>query len=149
VTESRPVSLHLTLPLPPGINNQYVQAGKKRVLSAGAKKFKVDVLKLISSLRERPSWDPLVESAIRRSLVGMYMTFYFETPMKRDLDGGLKIAIDSVAEALGFDDRTVVDLHLTKQIDPLRPRLELDIETITDWTFDQSYIYLGEPDSEG
>ena len=144
MTESRPVSLHLTLPLPPGINSQYVQAGKRRVLSAGAKKFKNEVLALISSLREKPSWDPLVEAQIRRSLVGMYMTFYFETPMKRDLDGGLKIAIDSVAEALSFDDRTVVDLHLTKQIDPLHPRLELDIETIHDWTFDQSYIYLGD-----
>ena len=144
MTESRPVSLHLTLPLPPGINGQYVQAGNRRVLSASAKKFKQQVLALISSLREKPSWDPLVESHIRRSLVGMYMTFYFETPMKRDLDGGLKIAIDSVAEALNFDDRTVVDLHLTKQIDPLHPRLELDIESIEDWTFDQSYIYLGE-----
>ena len=144
MTERRPVSLHLTLPLPPGINSQYVQAGKKRVLSAGARKFKNEVLSLISALREKPSWDPLVEAQIRRNLVGIYMTFYFETPMKRDLDGGLKIAIDSVAEALSFDDRTVVDLHLTKQIDPLHPRLELDIETIHDWTFDQSYIYLGE-----
>jgi crossover junction endodeoxyribonuclease RusA len=149
MTAVEPVSLHLTLPLPPGINGQYVQARNRRVLSASAKKFKKDVLTLISSLRERPSWDPLVESAIRQNLVGMYLTFYFETPMKRDLDGGLKIAIDSVAEALRFDDRTVVDLHLTKQIDPLHPRLELDIETITDWTFDQSYVYLGEVESEG
>ena len=148
MTEARPVSLHLTLPLPPGINSQYVQAGKRRVLSAGARKFKNEVLALISSLREKPSWDPLVEAQIRRSLVGMYMTFYFETPMKRDLDGGLKIAIDSVAEALSFDDRTVVDLHLTKQIDPLHPRLELDIETIEDWTFDQSYIYLGDESTQ-
>lgn len=147
MTETRPVSLHLTLPLPPGINSQYVQAGNRRVLSAGAKKFKNQVLALIASLREKPSWDPLVEAQIRRSLVGMYMTFYFKTPLKRDLDGGLKIAIDSVAEALNFDDRTVVDLHLTKQIDPLNPRLELDIETIEDWTFDQSYIYLGDETS--
>ncbi|MEJ7839612.1 MAG: RusA family crossover junction endodeoxyribonuclease [Thermomicrobiales bacterium] len=144
MSETRPVSLHLTLPLPPGINSQYVQAGKRRVLSAGARKFKNQVLALISSLRQQPTWDPLIEAQIRRSLVGMYMTFYFETPLKRDLDGGLKIAIDSVAEALHFDDRTVVDLHLTKQIDPLHPRLEMDIETIEDWTFDQSYIYLGE-----
>ena len=149
MTEPRPVSLHLTLPLPPGINSQYVQAGKRRVLSVGARKFKKDVLALVSKLRERPSWDPLVEAQIRESLVGIYMTFYFETPMKRDLDGGLKIAIDSVAEALMFDDRTVVDLHLTKQIDPLHPRLELDIETIHDWTFDQSYIYLGDESIPG
>lgn len=144
MTDPPPVSLHLTLPLPPSINSQYVTAGKKRVLSAGARKFKKDVAKLIGSLRERPDWPVRDEQRIRDSLLGMYMTFYFETPLKRDLDGGLKIAIDAIAESLGFDDRTVVDLHLTKQIDPLHPRLEVDLETIAEWTFDQSYVYLGD-----
>lgn len=144
MSKEAPVSLHLTLPLPPSINSQYVMAGKKRVLSAGARKFKINVAKQIGALRERPEWPVLDEQRIRQSLLGMYLTFYFETPLKRDLDGGLKIAIDAVAEALGFDDRTIVDLHLTKQIDPLRPRLELDLETIANWTFDQSYVYLGE-----
>ena len=144
MSKEPPVSLHLVLPLPPSINSQYVTAGKRRVLSAGAKKFKANVAKQIDSLRERPDWPVLDEQRIRASLLGMYLTFYFETPMKRDLDGGLKIAIDAVAEALGFDDRTIVDLHLTKQIDPLKPRLELDLETIADWTFDQSYVYLGD-----
>jgi len=46
------------------------------------------------------------------------------------------------------DDRAVVDLHLTKQIDPLRPRLEVEIETISDWTFDREYVYLGDADED-
>jgi hypothetical protein len=37
----------------------------------------------------------------------------------------------------------VVDLHLTKQIDPLNPRLEVELETIVDWSFDQEFVYLG------
>lgn len=148
-SSSPPVSLHLSLPLPPGINNQYVTVGKRRVLSTGARKFKQDVAKIVDGLRERPGWPVRDEQRIRDSLLGMYLTFYFETPLKRDLDGGLKIAIDAVAESLGFDDRTIVDLHLTKQIDPLRPRLEIDLETIADWTFDQSYVYLGGDDAEG
>jgi hypothetical protein len=41
----------------------------------------------------------------------------------------------------------VVDLHLTKQIDPLAPRLELELEVIESWTFDPQYVLLS-ADSE-
>ncbi|MDQ3442940.1 MAG: RusA family crossover junction endodeoxyribonuclease, partial [Chloroflexota bacterium] len=84
------------------------------------------------------------ERALASSYIGVYLTFYFETPMRRDLDGGLKIALDAMASGLGFDDRKVVDIHLTKRIDPLRPRLEVELETIADWQFDESYVYLGD-----
>lgn len=142
---AKPVSLTLTLPLPPGVNNQYVTVGKRRVLSKPAQAFKRDVTKLLSGMRERGQLDPVVEKAFGASLVGAYFTFYFETPMRRDLDGGLKIALDALAKNLGFDDRAVVDMHLTKQIDPLHPRLEVELETIYDWSFDKEYVYLGEP----
>jgi hypothetical protein len=33
---------------------------------------------------------------------------------------------------------------LSKRIDPLHPRVEVDIETIADWEFDRTYRYLGE-----
>jgi crossover junction endodeoxyribonuclease RusA len=140
------VTLALTLPLPPGVNNQYVTVGKRRVLSKTAQTFKRDATKLISSMREKGRIDPLHEQAIQKSLLGIYLTFYFETPMRRDLDGGLKIALDVLATNLGFDDRSVVDLHLTKQIDPLHPRVEVELETIHDWTFDKEYVYLGGSD---
>lgn len=143
-----PVSLSLTLPLPPGVNNQYVTVGKRRVLSKPAQAFKRDVTKLLVGMRERGELDPVVEKAFGASLIGAYFTFYFETPMRRDLDGGLKIALDALATSLGFDDRSVVDIHLTKQIDPLHPRLEVELETILDWAFDQEYVYLGEPSLE-
>jgi crossover junction endodeoxyribonuclease RusA len=145
----RPASLSLTLPLPPGVNNQYVTVGKRRVLSKPAQAFKRDVTKLLAGMRERGQLDPAIEQAFGASLIGAYLTFYFETPMRRDLDGGLKIALDALAKGLGFDDRSVVDMHLTKQIDPLHPRLEVELETIVDWTFDKEYVYLGEPGREG
>lgn len=142
---TQPVSLSLTLPLPPGVNNQYVTVGKRRVLSKSARAFKQDVTTHLAALRERGELTPAVERAFADSLIGVYLTFYFETPMRRDLDGGLKIALDALATGLGFDDRSVVDLHLVKQIDPLHPRLEVELETIADWSFDRSYVYLGEP----
>ena len=139
-----PTSLKLTLPLPPGVNNQYVSVGKRRVLSQPAKAFNRDVAKIVERCRRDGIVTPGLETGFREAMLGVYLTFYFETPMRRDLDGGLKIALDALCRALDLDDRTVVDLHLTKQIDPLHPRLELEMESITDWTFDQSYVYLGE-----
>jgi crossover junction endodeoxyribonuclease RusA len=121
--------------------------GRRRVLSAPAKAFKRDVKKIVERARLGGVISVAMDEALNNSLLGFYFTFYFETPLKRDLDGGLKIALDALCEALGVDDRTVVDLHLTKQIDPLRPRLEVELETISDWSFDRSYVYLGDRDS--
>jgi crossover junction endodeoxyribonuclease RusA len=105
------------------------------------------VRKLIETARLKGTIPVADERAIRESLLGIYLTFHFETPYRRDLDGGLKIALDAVCEALGVDDRMVVDLHLTKQIDPLAPRLELELEVIESWTFDPQYVLLS-ADSE-
>jgi crossover junction endodeoxyribonuclease RusA len=143
-SDSAPVTIRLTLPLPPGVNNQYVTAGSRRVLSKPAKAFKDEVTKLLLAHRERNRITAAQERALASSWIGVYLTFYFETPLKRDLDGGLKIALDAIAAGLGFDDRKVVDIHLTKRIDPLRPRLEVELETIAEWEFDESYVYLGD-----
>jgi len=141
---SQETTLSLLLPLPPGVNNQYVTVGNRRVLSKSARAFRKDVTVVIERLRTHGDIEPTVEKSLQRSLLGVYCTFYFTSPMRRDLDGGLKITLDALGDCLGFDDRHVVDLHLVKQIDPLHPRLEVEIETIGDWSFDQSYVYLGE-----
>jgi crossover junction endodeoxyribonuclease RusA len=143
-----PVTLALTLPMPPGVNNQYVTVGRRRVLSKPAQAFNRDVSTTVDRARREGAVSPAIAAALRDALLGIYLTFYFETPMRRDLDGGLKIALDALARALDFDDRAVVDLHLSKRIDPLRPRLEVEIETIHDWSFDRAYIYLGERPAE-
>jgi crossover junction endodeoxyribonuclease RusA len=141
---NRETTLRLVLPMPPGVNNQYVTVGNRRVLSKPARAFRKDVSVLIERLRTKGQLDPAHEKALQSSLLGIYLTFYFTSPMRRDLDGGLKITLDALGDTLGFDDRRVVDLHLTKQIDPLHPRLEVEIEMISDWTFDQTFVYLGE-----
>jgi len=149
MSKTAPITISLTLPLPPSINEQYVVVGKrKRVLTKVAQTWKKDATKAISMLRDRSTISPVEERELARNLLGVYMTFYFKTPMRRDLDGGLKIALDTIATNLGFDDRNVVDLHLTKQIDPLHPRLEVEIETISDWSFDQEYVLLPQEDEE-
>lgn len=137
-------TMHLVLPLPPGVNNQYVTIGKRRVLSAAAKTFNRDVAKIIGNLRTFGQLSAAAEAALADASIGVYLVYYFETPHKRDLDGGLKITLDALSRNLGFDDRAVVDIHLSKKIDPLAPRVEVDLETIHDWEFDRTYHYLGE-----
>jgi crossover junction endodeoxyribonuclease RusA len=136
-------TFRVVLPLPPGINNQYVTVGRRRVLSTPAKSFNRDVVKVIAALRLSGELLPATERALSDSHLGVYLVYYFETPHRRDLDGGLKITLDALGRALAFDDRAVVDLHLTKKIDPLHPRVEVEVETIADWEFDRSYLYLG------
>lgn len=147
-TDGPVASLRLVLPLPPGVNNQYATVGKRRVLSAEARAFNRDVAKAVSRLRSQGRIAPPVERSLTTSHLGAYLVFFFETPHRRDLDGGLKITLDALGRALGFDDRSVVDLHLTKRIDPLHPRLEVELESIADWEFDRTYYYLGTESAE-
>ena len=139
-----PINLRITLPLPPGVNNQYVTIGRRRVLSQAASAFNRDVTKCVAGLRAKGAISPQSEEDLGSSLLGVYLAYFFETPHRRDLDGGLKITLDALGRALGFDDRAVVDLHLTKRIDPLHPRVEVELETIDNWEFDRTYRYLGD-----
>lgn len=138
-----------SLPLPPGINQQYATVGKRRVLSKASRRYKRTAIKHIQRLRfEDRIPDRLVE-ALANGYVGLFIDFYFKTPLRRDLDGGLKIAQDAICEALGINDNRVVDVHLVKRIDPRHPRLEVELEAIPDWQFDEEYVYIpeGEPNA--
>lgn len=139
------ISLKFTVPLPPSINSQYLTVGRRRVLSKTAKSFKADVKKIVERHRAAGAFTVQHELAMRGSLLGIYLTFHFETPFRRDLDGGLKVALDALCEAIGLDDRMVVDLQLLKRVDTLHPRLEIEMETIEEWSFDPQYVLLAEP----
>jgi crossover junction endodeoxyribonuclease RusA len=141
---SRPAGIALVLPLPPGINNQYATVNGRRVLSAEARRFKVGTGEHISRMRFSGEISDGVLAALRGGYLSLFIDFYFATPMKRDLDGGLKITQDAICEALGINDNRVVDIHLVKRIDPLNPRIEVQVETIPEeeWQFDEEYVYL-------
>jgi crossover junction endodeoxyribonuclease RusA len=40
------------------------------------------------------------------------------------------------------DDRRVVDIHLVKRIDPLHPRIEVELEALEDWAFEDDRAVL-------
>ena len=136
--------LHLTLPIPPGINEQYATINGHRVSTAVARRFKKDVKnKLVALEREGVLHEELRER-LRRGYLSLLLAFYFETPLKRDLDGGLKITQDALCEGLGLNDNRVVSIHLLKYIDPLHPHLDVELEALNDWHFDEEYVVLGQ-----
>lgn len=135
-----------SLPLPPGINHQYVTLKNgRRALSRESKAWKRAAQQELEVLR----FDGRIpEAFIRVAAQGylcLFLDFYFESPLRRDLDGGLKILQDTICQVLGVDDNRVVDIHLLKRLDPLRPRVQVQLEALTDWQFDDDYTYLGPP----
>ena len=135
-------TLRVTLPLPPGVNNQYVTVGRRRVLGKEAKAFKIQAASVIRGLLiDDPDAEAMV-ATLSDTPFACDFVFYFETPFKRDLDGGLKIALDALGESLGIDDRYAVSLTLEKRIDPLNPRLEVELGPLPDWRFDEEYVVL-------
>lgn len=136
--------VHFTLPLPPSINNQYTQVGKMRVLSKEHEAFKRQVERRIHRLRvDGVITDAFIE-ALKAGWIGLFLDFYFETPLRRDLDGGLKITQDAILSAMGVNDNRVVDIHLVKRIAPNNPRVEIELEVIPEWQFDEEFVYREE-----
>ena len=124
--------LRFELPLPPGVNNQYATVNGRRILSAEARRWRRVAEQQIGALEI----DDPFRLILRDGYLAVFFDFYFETPLKRDLDGGLKIALDAICAALDIDDRRVVDIHLVKRIDPLRPHVAVELEALDDWSFE-------------
>jgi len=118
-------------------------------LSKDSRNYKKEVQAIMRRLRVDGTISTGLVTALREGFVGLFIDFYFETPHRRDLDGGLKITQDAICDALGVNDNRVVDVHLVKRIDPLRPHIEVELEAIADWQFDNEYVYLGKEEHGG
>jgi len=139
---SKTALLRLTLPLPPSINEQYATVGGRRVSTKAARRFKQQVRDILRSLESQGVLHADLRSTLHQSYLALFLDFYFTTPLKRDLDGGLKITQDALCEGLALNDNRVVDIHLTKHIDPLHPHLYVELEAIPEWQFDKEYVLL-------
>lgn len=136
----------ITLELPPGINQQYVTLKNgRRGLSQASKAWKKGARQEIALHRFDGRLDDAFVARAQSGYLALTLEFYFESPLRRDLDGGLKILLDTLCDALDVDDNRVVDIHLSKRIDPLRPRVEVLVEALPTWKFDDEYTYLGPP----
>jgi len=117
--------LRLVLPLPPSINHQYATVQGRRVLSRSGREFKAFVAAQVESWLDA---HPQVDTALfQRQYLALTITFYFASVLRRDLDGGLKIAQDALCEALGVNDNLVIEIHLSKRLDRHCPRIEVHL----------------------
>jgi crossover junction endodeoxyribonuclease RusA len=143
-TRENSPSLLVTLPLPPSINAQYATVEGRRTLTETSRKWKRLVEKRLEKLEDDEILTDELKAGFARSYISVFMEFFFPTPHRRDLDGGLKISLDALCEALNINDNRVVEIHLVKRIDPLDPRLQVSMEGIKNWAFDEQYVLLDE-----
>lgn len=120
-------SLLITMPIPPSVNHQYATVNGRRLLSSAGRAYKLHVGQQV--------WIVLVESGCRTALLeclhsnplALSIRFFFTSALRRDVDGGLKIAQDALCEGLGLNDNRIVETHLYKDIDKLNPRIEVSL----------------------
>lgn len=134
--------LYLTLPIPPSINEQYATVNGMRVSTVVARRFKQQVRLKLNALEREGKLTRELRERLRENYLALFLAFYFETPLKRDLDGGLKITQDAICESLGLNDNRIVTIHLVKYIDPLQPHVEVELEALDEWQFDEEYRVL-------
>ena len=121
--------LVLVLPLPPSINHQYATVQGRRVLSRAGREFKSLVAEEVENWLDKY---PYVDVALfQQHYLALTIMFYFRAALRRDLDGGLKIAQDALCEALGVNDNLVIEIHLSKRVDRHCPRMEVQLTALT------------------
>lgn len=115
----------LTLPIPPSVNHQYATVNGRRLLSAKGRAFKAFVGQhILVALAQSPHGATLRHNLQQASL-SLSIRFFFASSLRRDTDGGLKIAQDALCEGLGLNDNRVMETHLYKYQDRDNPRMEI------------------------
>jgi crossover junction endodeoxyribonuclease RusA len=71
-------------------------------------------------------------SRLQSAQLALSIRFFFTSSLRRDVDGGLKIAQDALCEGLGLNDNRIVETHLYKHVDKGNPRIELTLSAAAD-----------------
>ena len=124
--------LCVCLPVPPSINHQYATVNGRRILSAAGRRYKTDVGHQVLLALAQSGCREAVLATFRSRYLSLSMRFHFRTPLRRDVDGGVKITQDAVLEALGLNDNRIVELHLFKSLDDKPPHVEILLSPCSD-----------------
>ncbi|UCE63946.1 MAG: RusA family crossover junction endodeoxyribonuclease [Nitrospirota bacterium] len=119
--------LVLALPVPPSINHQYATVNGRRVLSSKGRRYKANVAQQILAALMRSSERMDLLKNLRTDALKLSIRFFFTSALRRDIDGGLKIAQDAICDALDINDNRIVEIHLYKAIDANCPRMECSL----------------------
>jgi crossover junction endodeoxyribonuclease RusA len=139
-------TLAFTLPLPPSFNQQYFTHQGYHVLTPWSRRYRDSVAFQLLQMHWGDRLGDEFLAAAGRGYLSLFLRYFFASPRRRDLDGGLKIVQDAVVtRGLGVDDSRVVDVRLLKQVDPLRPRVEVSIDVVDAWDWDAAEEDGGAP----
>jgi crossover junction endodeoxyribonuclease RusA len=122
-------ALSITLPIPPSVNHQYATVNGRRLLSSKGRAYKAQVSQLVWLNVIQSHNHSLIQSAMQSASLTLSIRFYFTSALRRDVDGGLKIAQDALCEGLGINDNRIVETHLYKHVDKANPRIEVCLTT--------------------
>jgi crossover junction endodeoxyribonuclease RusA len=125
-----PESLSLTLPIPPSVNHQYTTVNGRRLLSAQGRTYKSFVSQQVLLALSSSGHRTMLLRRLQGADLALSITFFFTSRLRRDVDGGLKIAQDALCEGLGVNDNRIVETHLYKNLDRQRPRIEVSLSTV-------------------
>lgn len=103
--------IELVLPIGPSVNHIYERrrGGYELRLTDAARAYRLIVGRAVADLKL-----PVGAKAKPPIRLGIHLTL--PSWRRQDLDNAAKVLQDALAEALGFDDNRVVDLHMTKEI---------------------------------
>lgn len=121
--------IEITLPVPPSINHQYATVQGRRVLSAAGRTYKQHVGQQLWLALSRSPHKQTLTHRLRSEPLALSIRFYFTSPLRRDVDGGLKIAQDALCEGIGLNDNRIVETHLYKDVDRTNPRIQISLST--------------------
>ena len=122
----------MNLPVPPSINHQYATVHGRRVLSSAGRAYKDHVRRQIWLVLTQSPHKQALMQRLRTGFLALSIRFYFTSPLRRDVDGGLKIAQDALCESIGLNDNRIVETHLYKHQDRANPRIEVSLSVTSD-----------------
>jgi crossover junction endodeoxyribonuclease RusA len=120
----------MTLPIPPSINHQYATVNGRRLLSSKGRAYKTQVSQEVWVVLTQSPFAPAFRDRLLTGPLALSIRFFFATSLRRDLDGGLKIAQDAVCEGLGINDNRITETHLYKHVDKAHPRIEVSLSCL-------------------
>lgn len=103
---------------PVPINQKYFVRNNRNILSTKYRNAKEELTWEIMS-----QWDgePLSHN------VAVNLLLYFGDKRKRDIDAWIKILLDSMTGIVYIDDSQITELHVFKEYDKEKPRVEIQV----------------------
>ena len=122
----------LILPIPPSLNHSHINIRRgnrlMRIRSTATKDFMCEAGWMAKGWCAAMNWTPPTKD--RKIILRMWV--WFPDKRKRDSDNILKILQDSLTGIMWLDDRQVLPRVMDVGVDKENPRVELNVEVMTD-----------------